>query len=83
MRRMAWMSKGGRSGTGRCRSAWNRGWVTRSLGGALALALVASAAVGQTVDLNALDAYFAKAREDWQVPGIAVAIVKDDELIFA
>jgi CubicO group peptidase (beta-lactamase class C family) len=35
------------------------------------------------VDLKALDAYIAKARNDWQVPGMAIAIVKDDHVIFA
>ncbi len=34
-------------------------------------------------DLKTLDAYIAKARDDWQVPGMAIAIVKDDRLVFA
>jgi len=34
-------------------------------------------------DLDRLDAYIAKAREDWQVPGLAIAIVKDDRVLFA
>ena len=35
------------------------------------------------VDLNELDAYIEKARSDWKVPGLAVAIVKDGEVVFA
>jgi len=35
------------------------------------------------VDLTKLDAYISKAREDWQVPGVAIAIVKDDRVVFA
>ncbi|HCT30390.1 MAG TPA: serine hydrolase [Bacteroidales bacterium] len=33
--------------------------------------------------LRALDEYYAKALKDWEVPGMAIAIVKDDSLIFA
>ena len=33
-----------------------------------------------SVDLNDLDAYIEKARSDWEVPGLAVAIVKDGEV---
>lgn len=33
--------------------------------------------------LGALDAYIDKARADWQVPGAAVAIVKDDRVVYA
>ncbi|MFW5951593.1 MAG: serine hydrolase, partial [Gemmatimonadota bacterium] len=34
-------------------------------------------------DLRALDRYIAEAREAWEVPGLAVAIVKGDEVVFA
>ena len=37
----------------------------------------------QAPDLAALDAYIAKAARDWRIPGLAVAIVKDDSVIFA
>lgn len=38
----------------------------------------------QTEDqLYQLDEYIEKAREQWGVPGLAIAIVKDDEVIFA
>ena len=33
--------------------------------------------------LVGLDAYVEKARAEWQVPGVAVAIVKDDRLVYA
>lgn len=35
------------------------------------------------VDLHKLDAYYQKALKDWDVPGMAIAIVKDDSVIFA
>ncbi|QCR25155.1 serine hydrolase [Pontibacter sp. SGAir0037] len=34
-------------------------------------------------DLAKLDAYYQKALKDWNVPGMAIAIVKDDSVIFA
>lgn len=34
-------------------------------------------------DLNKLDAYYQKALKEWDVPGMAIAIVKDDSVIFA
>lgn len=34
-------------------------------------------------DLKKLDAYYAKALKDWDVPGMSVAIVKDGKMIFA
>ncbi|QNF31740.1 beta-lactamase family protein [Adhaeribacter swui] len=34
-------------------------------------------------DLKKLDAYYEKARKDWNVPGMAIAIVKNDSMIFA
>ncbi|HPE34978.1 MAG TPA: serine hydrolase [Bacteroidales bacterium] len=33
--------------------------------------------------LTELDAYYSKALSDWEVPGMAIAIVKDDEVIFS
>ena len=35
------------------------------------------------VDLQKLDAYYQKAMKDWDVPGMAIAIVKDDSVIFS
>ncbi len=40
-------------------------------------------AAAQDVDLAALDRYIADAGRDWQVPGFAVAIVKDDSVVLA
>lgn len=34
-------------------------------------------------DLKAFDQYITKALKDWNVPGLAVAIVKDDSVVFA
>ncbi|MDX5419500.1 MAG: serine hydrolase [Hymenobacteraceae bacterium] len=36
-----------------------------------------------TPDLSKLDAYYQKALKDWDVPGMAIAIVKNDSVIFA
>ncbi len=36
-----------------------------------------------TEQLDELDRYYAKALADWNVPGMAIAIVKDNEVIFA
>jgi len=38
---------------------------------------------GAAVNLNQLDAYYQKALKDWQVPGMAIALVKNDSVIFA
>jgi len=38
---------------------------------------------GRNEILNSLDSYYAKALIDWEVPGMAIAIVKDDSIIFA
>ncbi len=35
------------------------------------------------VELTKLDAYYQKALKEWDVPGMAIAIVKDDSVIFA
>jgi CubicO group peptidase (beta-lactamase class C family) len=37
----------------------------------------------QPIDLNALDAYIANAVKSWELPGMAVGIVKNDSVIFA
>ncbi|MFC2101197.1 serine hydrolase [Bacteroidota bacterium] len=36
-----------------------------------------------TIDYKNLSNYFEKARQDWNVPGMAVAIVKDDKIVFS
>lgn len=37
----------------------------------------------QTLDTTALHAYIEQARQDWNVPGLTVAVVQDDSVIFA
>ena len=40
--------------------------------------------VGQAqADLKKLDAYYAKALKDWDVPGMSIAIVKDGKVVFS
>ncbi|WP_242921334.1 serine hydrolase [Pontibacter liquoris] len=43
----------------------------------------AGAQTKTTVDFARLDAYYQKALKDWNVPGMAIAIVKDDSIVFA
>lgn len=38
---------------------------------------------GRAPDMAALDRYVAKAARDWKVPGLAIAVVKGDSLVFA
>ena len=40
-------------------------------------------AVAQQAPLAGFEEYAEKARRDWEVPGMAVAIVKDDKIVFA
>lgn len=50
----------------------------------VALALSAAvAAQAPRADLDRLDAYFRRALSDWNVPGMAIAIVKDDRVVMA
>lgn len=50
----------------------------------LLLLLLSAVPLHAQVDrLIDLDAYFEKARQDWKVPGLAIAIVKDDATVFA
>jgi CubicO group peptidase (beta-lactamase class C family) len=37
----------------------------------------------QAPDLAAFDKYVARAARDWHIPGMAIAVVKDDSLVFA
>jgi len=76
--------RSGHRRTGLTRQTWGRMILACQLVGIAAVSLLATAAPAQqSIDLGALDAYFAAAREDWGVPGFAVAIVKDDEVVFA
>lgn len=54
-----------------------------ALGALLSVASPSIARAQQRPDLAAFDRYVAKAARDWQVPGLAIAIVKDDSLVFA
>lgn len=49
---------------------------------ALALALAAPSAHTQS-PLAGFDAYVARGVQDWNVPGLAIAVVKDDSVVFA
>jgi len=54
----------------------------RAAAALLILLAGAAQAVGQAApDVAALDGYIAKARVDWDVPGLAVAIVKDGRVV--
>src|SRR5690606_6836697 len=44
--------------------------------------LICIGAFGQA-DLKKLDAYYAKALKDWDVPGMSIAIVKDGKVVFS
>ena len=56
--------------------------MVRFLLGMFASCLVATSSSAQSsIELKELDAYIAKARSDWEVPGLAVAIVKDGEVV--
>lgn len=39
--------------------------------------------VSKTWDVTAVEEYVQQARKDWQVPGLAVAIVKDDQVVLS
>ena len=49
----------------------------------LALSLVAAPLAAQNPDWKAFDRYVAQAARDWRVPALAIAVVKDDSLVFA
>jgi CubicO group peptidase (beta-lactamase class C family) len=49
----------------------------------LALALTALSVQAQQPDLARLDSYIADAVAAWEIPGLAVAVVRDDSVIFA
>lgn len=50
----------------------------------LTLAMAASAqSTTPSFDAESFDAYVAQAVVDWQVPGLAIAVIKDDDIVFA
>ncbi|MGD2152782.1 MAG: serine hydrolase domain-containing protein, partial [Gemmatimonadales bacterium] len=65
------------------RRALFRAVVVCHAAGVIALGGAVDVLAQGTVDLAALDAYFAESGEIFEVPGFAVAIVKDGELVFA
>lgn len=46
------------------------------------LAVIAAPVHAQRGPLDGLDAYIRKSMADWQVPGLAIAVVKDDKVVF-
>ena len=57
--------------------------MTRLLTTALAVLLLPTITFAQSPDVAELDEYVAGAREAWDVPGLAVAIVKDGKVVLA
>ncbi|MBA2245320.1 MAG: beta-lactamase family protein, partial [Gemmatimonadetes bacterium] len=53
------------------------------LGFLLLFPLLAPTAEAQRAPLRGLDAYIERAMREWQVPGLAVAVVKNDSVVFA
>lgn len=49
----------------------------------VALALVATTAHAQPAPVRDFDAWVAKAARDWQVPGVSVAVVRNDSVLLA
>ncbi len=57
-----------------------RYFAAASIAAVLALAITA---LGQPAQLAGFDDYVTKAMKDWEVPGMAIAVVKDDKVVFA
>ena len=57
--------------------------VNRLLGQLLLVLAIAHVALAQNGSLNGFDDYVNKAMKEWEVPGIAIAIVKDDRVVLA
>lgn len=53
----------------------------RAVAAVFVILFLAPALAAAQVDLRALDAYFAKAQQQWPVPGVSVAIVKDGRVV--
>jgi len=49
----------------------------------LCLSLLAASAGAQRAPLRGLDAYVAQAVKEWEVPGLAIAVVKGDSTVYA
>ena len=48
----------------------------------VAISLAAQTANGQTAELDQLDSYIKTAVKDWELPGLSIAIVKDDQVVY-
>jgi len=48
-----------------------------------AVLALAVTALGQPAQLAGFDDYATKAMKDWEVPGMAIAVVKDDKIVYA
>ncbi len=57
--------------------------VSRAMRIATVLSAVAGVSGGQSMPPQGLDEYMNKVREQWNVPGIAIAVVKDDDVVFS
>ena len=57
--------------------------IKTKISGIVLFLFIAVVSHAQTARLDSLDAYFQRSLEMWQVPGMAIAIVKDDSIIFA
>lgn len=49
----------------------------------LMILILAQATFAQTINQQSIDDYVNKAIKDWEVPGVAIAVVKDDKIVFA
>jgi CubicO group peptidase (beta-lactamase class C family) len=56
--------------------------IVRSAVPVAAVVLASAAAEGQRGPLRGLDAYVEQAMRDWRVPGLALAVVKDDSVVY-
>jgi CubicO group peptidase (beta-lactamase class C family) len=61
----------------------NRNVVSLLASAAAALIAPAAAAGQQPAPLATLDAYVVKAMREWEVPGVAIAVVKGDSVVYA
>jgi CubicO group peptidase (beta-lactamase class C family) len=57
--------------------------LTVGAAGPVATPLAAQRPAPRAADVRALDAYVTQAVRDWQVPGLAIAVVHDDSVVFA
>lgn len=48
----------------------------------LSIFFVSTIVVAQKVDFKKLDRYISQTQQDWNIPGLSVAIVKDGEIVF-